>query len=387
MFKNLTGKIPIIINFILAATLLVTTIGCIKQGESPLTILSIAAGEVTVSKGGNHPLLQVNAGTRLEAGDVIQSGNASSATITFFDGSTIELGAGTQLEIASLNITKSGTTTILLKQKLGETVSHVVKLIDPKSRYEIETISAVAAVKGSTMIVTVEATGATSVGNEEGTISIIAKGVEVAVPVGSHVVALPGQPPSQPAPGTRPTTITTPVYADPTGDLFDKNGAPTTGENYLDIAKSQVSLTAGIYTVHIELNEHCPEKTTEPTTFIEWDILLDTDNNANTGTKWPLIGNDIGYDYMGRVTLGNSTYGQGLLKVASNTWSDIDYIVAVFNYAKVGNILELYLPAEAIGNPDSFHWIIAVRKYLNADPPNQPSVSDKSPNEGHYQFP
>jgi hypothetical protein len=355
--------------------------------NSPSTVLSIVGGNVLIQKSGSSDWIDGKEGMTLEAGDIIQTGNESSAKITFFEGSTIELNTGSQLEITSLDIAKSGTTTILLKQKMGETVSRVIKLADPKSRYEIETISAVAAVRGSTMIVDIAPNGATSVGNEEGTISIIAQGIEVAVPVGSHSVALPGQPPAEPEPGITLPTISSAVYTDPVGDLFDKNGNSTTGENYLDIVKSQISLTAGLYTVHIELNEHCPQQTSEPTTFIEWDILIDTDTNANTGTKWPLIGNDIGYDYMARMTLQGTQYGQGLLKVNTNTWSDIDYLVAVYNWQKVGNIIELYIPASAIGSPDSFNWIIAVRKYMSADPPNLPSVSDKAPNQGHFVFP
>ena len=355
--------------------------------SSPLTVLSIVGGNVLIQKTGSSNWIDGKEGMTLEAGDAIQTGKESSAKITFFDGSTIELNAGTQLEIASLDIAQSGTTTILLKQKIGETVSRIIKLTDPKSRYEIETTSAVAAVRGSTMIVDVAPSGATSVGNEEGNVSIIAQGVEVAIPIGSHSVALPGQPPAEPAPGITPTIISSAVFTDPVGDLFDKNGNSTTGENYLDIVKTQVSLTEGLYTVHIELNEHCPQQTSEPTTFIEWDILIDTDKNVNTGTKWPLIANDIGYDYMARMTLQDTQYGQGLLIVNTNTWSDIDYIVAIFNWEKVGNIIDLYIPANAIGNPDNFNWIIAVRKYLTSDPPNLPSVSDKAPNEGHFGFP
>jgi hypothetical protein len=387
MLKQIIKRVIILINFTIIATLLFIPIGCTGTANKLLTVVSVASGDITVSKGGSQAFLPVNVGMVLEARDIIQSGNDSSATITFFDGSTIELQASTQLQIASLKKTTSGTTTILLKQKIGDTISRVVKIADSKSRYEIETISATAAVRGSTMIVSVLPNGVTTVGNEEGKISIIAKGVEVAIPVGSHSIALPGQPPKEPEPGIKPATISSEIHFDSAADLFNKNGDQTFGENYLDIIKSQVSLTAGIYTVHIELSEHCPKQTSEPTTFIEWDILLDNDKNANTGIQWPLIGNDTGYDYMARMTLENTKYGQGLLKVSTGTWSEIDYIVAVYNYDKAGNIVDLYIPAESIGNPDSFNWIIAVRKYKQGDLANQPSVSDKSPDKGHYGFP
>jgi hypothetical protein len=387
MFTEVTRYLRITANIVIITVLLGLFAGCTCSPKLPLTVLTSAEGSVTMAKSGSASFSSVSAGMNLEAGDVIQAGEESSATITFFEGSTIELEAGTQVEIASLGMTQSGTTRILLKQQIGETISNVVKLVDSKSRYEIETVSATAAVRGSIMIVAVTSSGVTSVGNQEGTISIIAQGIEVPVPVGSHSVAVPGQPPAEPQPGLRAQTISSKVYTDNTGDMFNANGEPATGEKYLDIVNSYVLLTGGLYTIHIELDEHCPEATAEPSTFIEWDVLFDTDKNPDTGTTWPLISNDTGYDYMARMNLEDKQYGGTLLETHTGVWSDIDYIVSLYNYKITGNIVELYVPAEAIGNPDSFYWIIAVRKYLADAPPNYPSVSDKLPDDGHFNFP
>ena len=146
-------------------------------------------------------------GMTLKPGDSIRADNGSRAVVTFFEGSTIELVAGTQIELTALDMAgDSGPTSILLKQKVGETVSRVVKLADPASRYEIETPAAVAGVRGSTMRVNVAEDGVTTVGNEGGQISVIAQGVEVKIPVGMRSSVSPGQPPGTPQPITTPST-------------------------------------------------------------------------------------------------------------------------------------------------------------------------------------
>jgi len=380
MFLPFGRQIRIIASCLIMAAVLLIQPGCSSHTTLPLTVLTATTGDVSISKANTNVFVAGILGTQLSVGDTVKSGSSSSATITFFEGSTLELKADTEVTITSLSKQKSGTTTILLKQKIGETISHVTKMLDSKSRYDIETNSATAAVRGSIMIVSVTSSGLTSVGNEEGNVSIIAQGIEISIPQGSHSTALPGKPPSQPEPGITPITVSTPIYTDPAGDLFDGNGNSTNGEDYLDIVNSQLSLTGDIYALHLELNGPCPIKTSEATTFIEWDLLVDTDSNIATGTQFPLIGNDIGYDFLIRMTLENTTYGQEMLNTKTNVWSDITSKVT-------GNIVELYFTSNNIGNPMSFNWMTAVRKYLKGAPPNLPSVSDKSPNLQHYVFP
>jgi uncharacterized repeat protein (TIGR01451 family) len=160
-----------------------------------LTMLSITEGNVFVMKAGTDSWIEAHAGMSLKSGDIIKSGNSSSAEITFFDGSTIELEAGTQIEIVTLGMSDTGSTTIKLKQAIGDTISRVNKLVDSASRYEIETPACVAAVRGSVMIVEVITDGTTWVTNERGDIWVIANGVELQVPPGRKCIVIPGQPP------------------------------------------------------------------------------------------------------------------------------------------------------------------------------------------------
>ncbi|MGB5926048.1 MAG: FecR domain-containing protein [Dehalococcoidia bacterium] len=182
--------------FLVIATLLV--IGSVLPGCAPstLTILSITEGNVSVMKAGTASWIEAEVGMSLGVGDSIKTGDDSSAEITFFDGSTIELQAGTEIEIASLDISAdTGSTTITLEQTIGNTISRVTKLLDPASRYEVETPTGVVAVRGSVMQVYVIEDGTTWIINLEGDIWAVGEGVELQIPEGRQCISRPGQPP------------------------------------------------------------------------------------------------------------------------------------------------------------------------------------------------
>ncbi len=162
---------------------------------SVLTVLSLSKGTVFVMKAGTGNWTAAQVGMSLKVGDTIKTHDESGAEITFFDGSTIELEAGTQVEVVSLAISQAGSTTIKLRQAIGSTMSRVTKLVDAASTYEIETPACVAAVRGSIMLVDVIADGTTWVTNERGEIWVIANGVELQIPEGRRCIIIPGQAP------------------------------------------------------------------------------------------------------------------------------------------------------------------------------------------------
>ena len=163
--------------------------------HSTLTILSMTEGTILVVKAGTDNWIEAQVGMSLELGDTIKSSDGSSAEITFFDGSTIELEAGTQIEVVSLGISDSGSTTIKLKQAIGNTISRVKKLVDSASSYEVETPACVAAVRGSSMLVQVIADGTSWVTNLEGEIWVTANGVELQIPEGRKCIIISDQSP------------------------------------------------------------------------------------------------------------------------------------------------------------------------------------------------
>ena len=163
---------------------------------STFTILSIADGEVSVLKAGTDSWVEAQVGISVEVGDSIKTGDNSSAEITFSEGSTIELQAGTEIEIASLDISAdTDSATITVEQTIGSIIFRVTKVIDPASRYEVETPAGVVAVRGSAMQVYVIEDGTTWVANLEGAIWAVAQGVEVEIPEGRQCIVRPGQPP------------------------------------------------------------------------------------------------------------------------------------------------------------------------------------------------
>ena len=191
MRKNL---LLIVVLSILVASLLV---GC-GQGQSTpsLTIFSTGGGNVSVMKAGSNTWIEAEVEMSLEPGDTIRSGDNSSAEITFLDGSTIELQAGTEIEVASLDYSAdTGSATVVVKQTIGSIIFRVTKIVDPASRYEVETPAGVVAVRGSAVQITVIEDGTTWACNLEGDIWAIAQGVELQIPEGRCCVIRLGQPP------------------------------------------------------------------------------------------------------------------------------------------------------------------------------------------------
>ena len=190
----------------LALTILValTLVGCGGGGSpcpSTLTILSITEGDVSVMKAGTDNWTEAQVEMELEVGETIKAGDDSGAEITFFDGSTMELEAGTEIEIISLDLScDTGVTTITLMQTIGTTISRVTKLLDPASSYEVETPTGVAGVRGSILIVTVAfgdvnyEDGTTWIANQEGNIYAIAQGVIIVASAGNEGEAGMGYP-------------------------------------------------------------------------------------------------------------------------------------------------------------------------------------------------
>ena len=181
------------------------------QSADEPTIVSVVTGEVWIMKASTTTWSKVAAGMTLEPGDRIRTGDASNAVITFFEGSTIELAANTEISVNELGIVKeTGSTIIKLWQQIGKTRSRVEKLIDPASRYEIETPAGAAVVRGSVADVKVLKDGTTIIANIEGRWWAIAQGKEVPIPQAHQVTIIPGQAPGIPVPIPPPPVLPPP---------------------------------------------------------------------------------------------------------------------------------------------------------------------------------
>ena len=193
-------------------------VGCSEGGSpcsSTLTILSISEGDVFVMEAGTDSWEEAQGGMSLEIGDSIKTGDSSGAEITFFDGSTIELEAGTEIEILTLAISADcASTTITLEQTIGTTISRVTKILDPGSSYGVETPTGVAAVRGSVMVVTVGGNGTTLITNLQGLIWAFGQGEELQIPEGRTGIIVSGQ---------EPELVNNPPVAEDDAAITDEN--------------------------------------------------------------------------------------------------------------------------------------------------------------------
>jgi len=188
-----------LLSILVLSILVASTLAGCGQGQPTATpaILATSGGDVSVMKTGTSSWTEPEVGMCLGPGDCIKCGGNSAAEITFLDGSTIELDAGTEIEIIALNIsTETDSVTIRVKQTIGRIIFRVVKIIDPASRYEVETPAGVVAIRGSAAEIYVTEDGTTWVCNLEGDIWASAQGVDLQIPEGRCCVIRPGQPPT-----------------------------------------------------------------------------------------------------------------------------------------------------------------------------------------------
>jgi len=188
--------------------------------------LSIFEGNIEVLDAGADEWRTGVDDMSLSAGMRIRTASESRALLTFFEGSTIELDSETDIEIKQVEYDGEHDTTIVMKQWLGKTWNRVVKMIDAGSRYEVQTPSAVAIVRGTQFVAEVDETGLTRVQTTEGLVSVVAQGEEVYVPVGQQTTVETGSSPSEP-------TVASPASGkdDAPGQSDDKNQGNAGGKD------------------------------------------------------------------------------------------------------------------------------------------------------------
>ena len=147
--------------------------------------LAEVSGVVEVMPVGSDTWLPAVPGSRVTIGDRIRTGTSSVATLAFFDGSVTILAAETELTVSQLSARRDGhDKAIVLHQWVGRTYNRVQRLLDAASSFEIETPTAVTAVRGTVFAVEVESDGTTEVTVGEGLVEVTAQETTVEVPPG-----------------------------------------------------------------------------------------------------------------------------------------------------------------------------------------------------------
>jgi hypothetical protein len=173
--------------------------------------LADVSGVVEVLPAGSNTWQPVEPGRRVTTGDRIRTRASSAVTLAFFDGSTTSLAAKTELTVSQLSGRRDGHDKIIvLHQWVGRTYNRVQRLLDPASRFEIETPTAVTAVRGTVFTVEVTPDGATQVTVGEGLVEVTAQETTVEVQPSQATTVQPDLPPAPPVPAPTPLPPATP---------------------------------------------------------------------------------------------------------------------------------------------------------------------------------
>ncbi len=168
------------------------------SAQAHQSVLRLLSGAAEYQVPDSAEWQQAYDGLRLVEGSKIKTADGSHAILTFFDGSTLTLDPATEVEIELAQQSGDGDTGIVLKQLAGRTWSRVVKMGTPGSRYEIETPSGYALVRGTLFETIVDETGATTVRTTEGLVSVGTIDAEVDVAAGTETALQVGGLPSEP---------------------------------------------------------------------------------------------------------------------------------------------------------------------------------------------
>lgn len=156
-------------------------------------------------------------GDQLQAGDVLTTASGASATLEIEDGSRILVRPGTSLSLVRAEgpqFGKDGRAVVLRLQLLQGAIESIVKPVRPGGRFEIETPSGVAAVRGTEYRVSATSASTTS--------EVVTGHVQVANSVGATVLA--------PVQGTKVEQGQAPQPATPLLPAPDLQGLPAKAE-------------------------------------------------------------------------------------------------------------------------------------------------------------
>jgi RNA polymerase sigma factor (sigma-70 family) len=166
----------------------------LRRTVAQTATLAQVSGVVKVLPFGSEVWQLSSTGDQINSGDRIRAEPSSTARLIFFDGSTTDLTANTEVTIAQMRSRRDGSgKVIVLQQWLGLTQNHVNRLIDAASRFQVETRTAVAAVRGTAFTVHTAASGTTHVAVTEGIVNVTYEETTVALSAGQEFTVLPDQ--------------------------------------------------------------------------------------------------------------------------------------------------------------------------------------------------
>ncbi|MDX1633619.1 MAG: FecR domain-containing protein [Marinobacter sp.] len=239
----------------------------LKRQPEPATLVA-ASGQGYIRLGGNGQTLPLEASALLRAGDevVTQSGNA---TLRLADGSTVRVHPNSHLILNRLTqYGRSGMVDTRLRLERGQVSTEVEPLVEGGARFEIETPSAVSAVRGTRF--SLESTsGVSRLRVTEGTVAFGPIGRSQPIPAGYSATVdartprlldirrLPPAPQTQPLPDQLTRLPVTLAWADDGApahqlEVFDaETGHPVLSRRTQDTSMDLGQLDNGRYRVQV----------------------------------------------------------------------------------------------------------------------------------------
>ncbi len=124
-----------------------------RESFGPAAFLAALSGRVEILRRGAPAAEPAALGARLSPGDRLVVGEGSGAEVRLDDGSLLQVGAGSTLEVGELDVHADTSRHVSFRLLVGRVVARVVKLIQRNSRFEIETPTGVAGVRGTAFLV------------------------------------------------------------------------------------------------------------------------------------------------------------------------------------------------------------------------------------------
>lgn len=151
--------------------------------------VAYVAGQVEYQHLGKGAWRPLTTNTILQTNDAVRTVGANSAAeLYWIDGTRMRLAPNTTMEIkkCTYNGMKRAYTS-LFRLNLGKVWVRIVRTLSRPSKFEIETPTAVATVRGTIFSIAVKPEGSTKVSVYDGTVEVVSADAALAVPHGSYV--------------------------------------------------------------------------------------------------------------------------------------------------------------------------------------------------------
>ncbi len=155
--------------------------------ESLFIVQRVAAvsnptGAITIRPEGSDAFVNLGDTKRVMAGTVIKTGSDGGLMLNWVDGSRIKVGPNTTMQVLKCQVNRARSTeSYLFRLDLGRVWVRVLKRLSQRSKFEISTPTATAAVRGTIFSVAVAEDGSTSVSVLRGQVDVMTDAGDVAV--------------------------------------------------------------------------------------------------------------------------------------------------------------------------------------------------------------